>query len=240
MKIMTYNLKHSIKEDIFGLWRKRYKKMLKYILDTNPDIIGVQELTRKGKRYLKNNLLDYNIIGKSRHSIILSNEYNCLLIKKDYKINEHATFSLSDRPEKLGRKAKTDNFPRICSLAHIEKNKIKYFVINTHLDNSDKENKKRLLDIFENIISKYKKEDELIVIVGDFNMSIKNKNLVNFSEKYKDPFKDNKISSCIWVPQLPSIDHIFLDKNLNYNNELIDTSMNISDHYPLICEIERK
>ena len=53
MKVMTFNLKHRILEDIFGLWKKRYVKIVDYIKNENPDIIGVQELTRKGKRFLK-------------------------------------------------------------------------------------------------------------------------------------------------------------------------------------------
>ena len=244
MKIMTYNIKHSIKEDIFGLWRKRYKDIVKYITKENPDILGVQELTRKGKRYLKTKLKDYNIIGKRRHSIILTNEYNCLLIKKDFKIDEYQTYSLSDKITKLGRKTKEDNFPRICTLAHIEKDNIKYFVINTHMDNSSKENKERLLNIFKSIIEKNKREDELIIIMGDFNMSLKNKNLVKFSCEYIDPFKDNQTSSFTRLPDLPSLDHIFLDKKFTYKNENINTLANKdsykSDHYPLCCEIDYK
>ena len=81
MKVMTFNLRHIIKEDLLGLWRKRYKRIVTFILNENPDIIGVQELTHKGKRYLKRNLKEYKIIGKKRHSIIFTNEYNCVLVK---------------------------------------------------------------------------------------------------------------------------------------------------------------
>ena len=244
MIVMTYNIKHSIKEDIFGLWRKRYRSAVKYIKEKNPDLVGLQEITRKGKRYLKRNLKDYKIVGKSRHSVIFTNEFNCLLIKKDFKINGHKTYSLSDKIYSLGRKAKTDNFPRICTLAHLEKDNHKYFFINTHIDNSDKENKNRLLDILQSIIDKYKKDDELLIITGDFNMSNKNKNLVRFKEKYVDPFENDKTGSFPRLPELSAIDHIFLDNNFTYKNGLIDTCANDleykSDHYPVMCEIKEK
>lgn len=241
MKIMTFNLKHRIKEDLFGTWRKRYVKIISYINKEDPDIIGVQELSRKGKRYLKRNLKQYKIVGKRRHSIIFTNEYNCLLIKNDYKINGHKTYSLSDNINKLGRKAKQDNFPRICTVAHIEKDGIKYFVANTHMDNSSTENKKRLLGIFESILNRYKKVDEYIIITGDFNMTLDNKNLYNFSLNYLDPFKDHPETSFPSISDIKSIDHIFLDKRFNYSNEKIHENSNddghMSDHYPLTCEI---
>lgn len=244
MKVMTYNVKHVIKEDILGIYKQRYKEIVKYILDKNPDLVGLQEITRKGKRYLKRNLKEYKIVGKSRHSLIFTNEYNCLLIKKDYKINGHKTYSLSDKINRLGRKFKESKFPRICTVAHLEKDNHKYFFINTHIDNSEKENKKRLLDIFKSIIDKYKKEEELLIITGDFNMSIKNKNIVSFSKDYLDPFKDILTGSFPRFPELPAIDHIFLDKKFKCNYKLVDTSANDSgyksDHYPLICEIEEK
>ena len=244
MKIMSFNLKHVIKEDILWMWKKRYKRIVEFIKKENPDILGVQELTTKGKRYLKRNLKNYNIVGKKRHSIIFTNEYNCLLIKKDYKITLYKTYSLSDKINKLGTKEKTDKFPRICTLAHIEKDNNKFFVINTHIDNSDVNNKKRLLNIFESIIEKFKREDEQIIITGDFNMTIDNKNLKEFSKSYLDPFKDYLNGTFPTRPELKAIDHIFLDKELKYSNDKIYSNANdfeyMSDHVPISCIVEIK
>ena len=242
LKIMSFNLRHIIKEEFFGIWKTRYARIVDFIKSQNPDIIGVQELTRKGKRYLKRNLRDYKIIGKKRHSIIFTNEYNCLLIKKDIKITWHKTFSLSDKINKLGRKTKEDNFPRICTVAHLQKENIKYFVSNTHLDNSNSENKKRMLEIFDSINKNYRKPEEHIIIMGDFNMSLNNKNLVKYAEDYLDPFKDYQGTTYVNDPDMRAIDHIFLDKKFKYSDEEVHTDSNdfgfMSDHYPLSCEIE--
>ncbi len=242
IKVMTFNLKHRIKEDAFWFWRKRYKAIVEFIKQEEPDILGVQELTTKGKRYLKSSLKNYKVVGKKRHSIIFTNEYNCLVIKKDFKIIKHKTYSLSDKITRLGRKAKTDKFPRICTLAHIEKDNKKYFVINTHIDNSDKENKKRLLNIFKEIIDNHILEDEYIIITGDFNMTIDNKNLKEFSKEYLDPFKDYITGTFVESDTLKAIDHIFLDKRLEYDNDKIYKDSNdkeyMSDHHPMSCEIK--
>ena len=241
LKIMSFNLRHIIKEEFFGVWKNRYSRIVEFIKCQNPDIVGVQELTRKGKRYLKKNLRDYKIIGKKRHSIIFSNEYNCLLIKKDIKITWHKTFSLSDKINKLGRKGKEDNFPRICTVAHLQKENLKYFAANTHLDNSNSENKRRMLGIFDSIIKKYKKDDEHLIITGDFNMSLNNKGLAKYADNYLDPFKNYQGTTYASDPDMRAIDHIFLDKKFKCKNEKVHTDSNdygfMSDHYPLTCEI---
>ena len=239
MKVMTFNLKHRILEDIFGLWKKRYVKIVDYIKNENPDIIGVQELTRKGKRFLKKQLTDYQIIGKRRHSIILTNEYNCLLIKKEYEITKHNTFSLSDKITHLGRKSKKDKFPRICVVAHVIKDDLKFMIVNTHMDNSDTKNKKRLLKIYNKIVESNKNDDEYVILTGDYNMSIDNDNLKDFAKNYLDPFENIKESSFTGFDDIKAIDHIFLDKRLSFKDSKLDRKSNdqnyLSDHYPLSC-----
>ena len=150
-------------------------------------------------------------------------------------------FPLSDKIYRLGRKAKSDNFPRICTVAHIQKENIKYFVANTHIDNSNSENKRRMLSIFSSILKKYKKEDEHIIITGDFNMSLNNKGLAKFAENFVDPFKDYQGTTYASDPDMRAIDHIFLDKKFKYKEEEVHSDSNdfgfMSDHYPISCEI---
>ena len=244
IKVMSFNLRHIIKEEMFGLWKKRYDRIVDFIISENPDILGVQELTRKGKRYLKRNLREYKIVGKRRYSIIFTNEYNCVLVKKKFKIKGHKTYSLSDKINILGRKSKADNFPRICTLVHIEIDSEKYLIANTHIDNSSKENKKRQLDIFNKIVKTHKKEDEHEIITGDFNMTLDNNNLVKYAENYVDPFKDYTTSTFPSDPDMKALDHIFLDNRLTYSNEVIYSHSNddgfMSDHNPISCIVEIK
>ncbi len=242
VKVMSFNLRHIIREEIFGIWKKRYSKIVNFIKQESPDVIGVQELTGRGKRYLKRNLKDYKIVGKKRHSIIFTNEYNCVLVKKDFKIIFHKTYSLSDKINRLGRKAKEDNFPRICTLVHVEKENKKFLIANTHIDNSSVANKKRLLNIFDNIVNTHKKDEEYLIITGDFNMTLDNNNLLKYSKKYLDPFKDYTGTTFPQMPDLKALDHIFLDERLVYLHEIVHSDSNddgfMSDHYPISCIIE--
>ncbi len=242
MKVMSFNVKHRIFEDITGLWKKRYIKIKDYILKENPDILGLQELSKKGKKYLDKELTDYQIIGKKRHSIIFTNEYNCLLIKKNYKILSHNTFSLSDRINVLGRKHKKDKFPRICVVAHVLANNKKLMLVNTHLDNSDTKNKKRLLKIYEKIVETQSEDEEYIILTGDYNMTLNNKNLREFADNYSIPFENVEVSTFTGYNDIGPIDHIFLDKRLKYKDVRIHIDSNdgghLSDHYPISCDVE--
>ena len=243
MKVMSYNVVHFTFKDILFIWRNRYKRVVSFIKKENPDILGMQEVTRKAKRYLEKHLDDYNVIGLSRHSMPFTNEYTPLLIKKKYEILSYNTYSLSHNINKLGTKVKADNFPRICVVAHIKDKNNKYLVINTHIDNSSGPNKKRLLDIYKSIIEKEKGEEEYIILMGDYNMTLLNDDLKKFSKDYLDPFKDYKYGSFVPNPTLIPLDHIFLDKRLNYKNDKIYKESNndyfLSDHYPISCEIEK-
>ena len=244
LKVMSFNLRHIIKEELVGLWKIRYRRIIDFIDSESPDIVGLQELTRKGKRYLKRNLKDYDIVGKRRYSIIFTNEYNCILIKKDFKIKGHKTYSLSDKINILGRKSKSDNFPRICTLAHIERANDKFLIANTHIDNSSAENKNRQLKIFDNIIKTHKKDDEYLIITGDFNMTMNNKNLYNYSKNFVAPFKDYMVGTFPSEPDMRALDHIFLDQRLEYSDEIIYSDSNdrgfMSDHNPISCIVRVK
>ena len=98
-----------------------------------------------------------------------------------------------------------------------------------------------MLDIFDSIIEKYKKEDEHIIITGDFNMSLNNKEMLKYSKNYLDPFKNYQGTTYATDPDMRAIDHIFLDKKFIYRKEKVHTDSNdfgfMSDHYPLSCEI---
>ena len=175
---------------------------------------------------------------------IFTNEYNPILIKKDYELISNNTFSLSENIYKLGNKTKNDKFPRICVVDHIKKDNKKYIIVNTHIDNSSFQNKKRLLDIYEKIIDKELSDDEYIILMGDYNMTIDNKNLKFFSKKYLDPFKDYKIGTFPALPNLKALDHIFIDKKLGYCDDKIYTDSNdrcfLSDHNPIGCSVSEK
>lgn len=240
MRVMSFNLKNNILFNLIGLWFFKYKKILEYINSKKLDVIGVQELTFTGKLFLSKYLLNYNIYGDSRKSYFFNNEFNCILINKKYKVNSCKTYSLSDNIYKLGNKNKGYNFSRICTVLHFEYKDKKYVVFNTHFDNSSTDNKKKMLNMLNKIILKEKLRNELLIVMGDFNMSINNSIKVFLkNNNLFDPFSDYVGSTFRLNLNMRKIDHIFIDFKLAVlSSDVLKDTSHISDHFSLVCEIK--
>ena len=101
-------------------------------------------------------------------------------------------------------------------------------VVNTHIDNSGMKNKKRLLQIYKRIVYNHKKKDEYLIMTGDYNMTLDNPNLEKFANNYDDPFKDYKMSTYTGDRSIKAIDHIFLDRRLDFKTRAIFMGMELA------------
>ena len=172
MKIITYNFKNTRDFFMNKVLKKRIDSSVRMFKEYLPDIIGMQEINKKVLGIYKNVLTDYIIIGSSRHSFGLSNEYNPLYLKRDSVILvDSKTYSLSESITNLGEKIPNSLYPRICVVAHIIYNKEKYLVINTHLDHQSDIIRKLELKILNKIIKLEKKDNEYLIVIGDFNVN---------------------------------------------------------------------
>ncbi len=221
----------------------RYKRALNYLRDKKPDIIGFQELNDKSLKIYTKNLSNYNVVGEGSSKNVLFREYTSIFVDKKYNIISSKTFSLTSKIDKIGYKEKEDNLPRICVLCHIRDKNKKILVVNTHIDNTDSKNKYKQLLILENIINKEIMEDEKLILMGDFNMSLNNKKIPLFIERnnFLDPFKDYLGGSFPSRPEMRMIDHIFL-RGFKCIDSLVDIKSNdngfISDHNPIMCQVK--
>lgn len=240
MLVMSFNAKRIIFFK-FG----RYKRVIDYLKIKKPDIIGFQELNDKSLRLYTNNLSNYNVVGQGSSKNILFREYTSIFVDKKYEIVSSKTYSLTSKIEKIGYKEKEDNLPRIVTLCHIKDKKNKILVVNTHIDNTDSKNKYKQLLILEEIINNEIQKHEKIILMGDFNMSLNNKKIPLFIKrnKFLDPFDDYLGGSFPSRPEMRMIDHIFL-RGFKCINSEVDTKSNdngfISDHNPIMCNIEYK
>lgn len=241
MKVMTFNLKNS------GISRNAEKKILssvELINDKKPDVVGTQELTVKNKNILEEYLKNYFIIGDSRNSIGITDEHNSILLRKDtIKLLSYETYSLSNNIYKKGSKFPFDAFPRICTVSHIIYDNKQYLIVNTHLDNALLINRKLQLDMLSFIIKLERKDNEELIIVGDFNMKVTGP-LSNFCNEFNlQDAAGEKIGSSYNGLKL-YLDHIFYSNGLIYSDsELIKEKYNgikPSDHYPILTNIKRR
>jgi endonuclease/exonuclease/phosphatase family metal-dependent hydrolase len=73
-------------------------------------------------------------------------------------------------------------------------------------------------------------------------MTLDNENLLKYSKKYVDPFKNHKETTFPQDTSIKALDHIFLDQRLTYSDEIIYSNSNdngfMSDHNPISCIVK--
>lgn len=113
-------------------------------------------------------------------------------------------------------------------------------VLNTHLDYLKNGTKVKQLKKLLNIIQKISWP---IILMGDFNMTVKNKDFLSFIDTLKDlNIKHVDINEATFkYSKTPrAIDHIFLSNCFNVEKVLLDKNpayLTFSDHYPVILKL---
>jgi endonuclease/exonuclease/phosphatase family metal-dependent hydrolase len=102
---------------------------------------------------------------------------------------------------------------------------------------SDKKDTKRTIQQNKFILEKLKNKKLPTILLGDFNLLPDTKSMSLIDKKYENLDKKFNISNT--RPKGQVIDYVFIDKNFFAKN-LQAEATDISDHYPLIAELELK
>lgn len=251
MRVMTFNLKTESIFEFKNPWKKRKETVLKIIDNYSPDILGVQELTKKMAKDMEQRIDEkYNIIGDFR-SKSLSAERNDLLIKKEHDILSYNTFWLSENPHKHGSSIWYAMFPRICTTALIKISDGNILrVYNTHLDcGVPKAREYQVKKLREAIIKNDEKEAVPILVMGDFNAKPNSKAIKDFNRQYGEKKKFASVYTGKTTTMgkfkgkekgLP-IDYIFMSNEFKaIHSEIVrynDDGCYPSDHYPICADL---
>jgi len=207
---------------------------INFIIKNNIDILGVQETTIRNLKHCESILREhgYNVYGTGRFRkvglifpVTLANETNSIIFK-----------------ERLGKGISTTTlpwrgtvFPRI--ITRVDFGNIVF--LNTHLDNMNNAVKTKQLIYIKQIIDKLVAEGKKIILTGDFNMTLKNKNFKSFVQKLKllgiKRVKANE-NSCRSINFGP-LDHIFIPQDWKVE-EISQPNLSISDHRPIIVRVK--
>ncbi len=239
IKIMTYNIQHGLdykkllnKERIIDL-----DKIYQVIKDEDVDLVGLNEVyndvnnieTVEQVKYLANKLgFNYYFFGQS---ITVKNVigYGNAIISKYPLIN----YKIHKIDDPLIKDEDTYYESRIiieCDLL-INNETIKVFVTHLGLAKSEKLNgTKKLLEVI--------KDNEKIILLGDFNMKEDNNNILLLS---KELFNTSKLidgCKCTYTSVDPKekIDYIFV-KGIDVISSKVVKKI-ASDHYPVVCKIK--
>ena len=228
MKISTFNIKNDFKD----YNSDKSKTIYEFLKNNNIDVLGLQEVFyRCDKDLLKELKNKYNIVGKYRFYLKL------LHLKKkkktpiitNHKVLFNKTYHL---PHKLF------GLKRIITCAVIEYKGKKISIYNTHLEVKDLNIKEKQLNIIYSIL---KKDTNYKILMGDFNFRSDNNEFSNFVKKLEKLNMNRIILNERTLKNSKrnlEIDHIFISNNFKLKSKEVIKDLDISDHYPVLIEID--
>lgn len=246
LKVMSFNLRVRAKGDGINIFDNRRDRILETIKTEDPDLIGFQEATDVMKVWLNEVLCDtYVILGCGRGPEYRG-ETPCLAYKRElFELVSFNTFWLSDTPDVPGSRFEEldqSPFPRVtfeAKLSPVDYEGCISFV-NTHLDHKGELARVAAMKMISERIGEGK-----FILTGDMNafpdsecialmksvpgVCEVTENIPTTFHKYGEITYDYKI------------DYIFTNATPISSYAIEDSSVDgvyISDHYPVVAEIE--
>lgn len=213
------------------------------------DFVGTQELTIKYVNELARFLPNYKFYGDYRYGNVLANvmpynENNQIITKQNVLENKTIWLpwvanNFSDLKDSI---TKMSIMPRIATIIVSEdEERRKVCMINTHLDYQISSLQVRQLKTLKKILQKYSQLYD-VILTGDFNMEIGNKNFDLFVDDIKDKLQHVDVDGVTWHGtngEEAMVDHIFIPKNWKIENTEIVNLNETSDH-DAICVLAKR
>ena len=229
--ISTFNIQNDIK----NYSKDKCNEIIKYLNNNKIDILNLQEVYSFLDRDLSRNIesLNYKMFGKYRffYKRIFNRINEKTPIITRYNVISYKTYNLPFLPSTL---------KRIMTKVEVEIDGKIVSIYNTHLDYMLDITKKRQLKRIYKIISK---DNNPIILTGDFNLKNNNDIFNNFIDKLKNiNINHIDVLDNTWKPSKyhRAIDHVFLSDDFVLKNKKIVKNIDISDHYPILMNIDFK
>lgn len=226
LTLMTYNLKFA-SPTFEPSWEVRREWQVDLIRKYDPDVIGTQEGLKEQIDYLMDQLPEYVVVGEGRKGGD-DDEHMAIFIKRDkFRLRELGSFQLSKTPEVIGSGPEVN--PRMVTWARLAvinrptegagspypedyrghwENTREFYIFNTHYFNGRDQglarfNASRLILERIQALDRFGKwtAERPVFLMGDFNCR----------------------------PGSPPYQVLVGDENLNYTDQLMDTSQDHND-----------
>ena len=254
----TFNIRCINKDDykIDCGWDQRKERVVKYLLDNQIDICGMQEVTAEQFDYLRANLKKYDCVGVGRTDGKRKGEATPVFFRKDkYKALDKGNFWLSETPDVVGSKGWDAALERVASWVKLKDKKTGriFMAVNTHLDHVGKvarrESAKLIMRKIQEIVG-----DNPAVVTGDFNVTEQDEaytTMISNEFKMNDAYhmtENNTGVTFTWhdfcrIPadNAEKIDYIFITPNIKVSHTYIEPThkeAQLTDHNPHWADLE--
>ena len=256
---LSFNIRFDTSKDGENAWPKRKEMVGQWVKSESPDVIGLQEALRHQIDDIKKIATAYSEYGVGRDDGKSRGEHCTILyLKKRFSLDKSdcGTFWFSDTPEKVASKSWGNEIPRICTWARfIEKKTDKgFYVYNVHYDHRSQPSRLGASELIIQRISKRKRSNEPIILMGDFNASENNPAIKIFKDEplnLVDTFRvvkpDEKMVKTFHGFRGGSfsggkIDHVFMLPKMGKVSSAEIVRFNkekryLSDHYPVRAKL---
>jgi len=249
IKAMSFNIRTANAKDGTNSWEFRADAVLEMIQDQAPDVLGMQEALLRQVEPLIYFLDDYKWVGVGREDGKKDGEIMAILYnKKTTSLLKWGTYWLSETPDKpsMGWDAQ---YMRTATWALLKDKKSgkKYFLVNTHLDNSGAQAREKGLSLVLERIAAMNPDGFPLLLMGDFNMTLDDPSMApaknNLQNCRQIAVKSDDLDTCHdWGRHLSSIDFIW-EKGFSSCIEYQTLTKEyggrayISDHYPIFAKL---
>jgi len=256
--VLSFNIRYNNPDDGLNSWKNRKRMVIEFLNETQPEIIGMQEVLYDQLMDIENALPGYGWTGVGRDDGKMKGEYGPVFYNKEkLQLVRNGHFWLSETPEKTGSKSWGAHLPRIVTWTRLKDKASgkKIFFFNTHfshVSDSARNGSARLLVKMINKIA----GDTAVILTGDLNFTSE-------SEGYKIVVsKENKteLVDAMFISENPhfggtstfngfgktsvkrKIDFIFTGGGLKVIKhgiyEIKEQDVFISDHWPVYTLVE--
>ena len=259
LNVMTFNIRMDTPADGENRWEARIPIVKFYMETAAPDIAGMQEV-------LYNQLLDitdimpgYGYVGTGRDDGKTGGEYSPVFYREErFNLVDQGQFWLSETPEIPGSRSWDAAITRIVTWAALEDKKSGkvIYVFNTHFDHRGVQARRNSVELMSARIPEIA-GDSPVIVTGDFNIRKESDDYRFMADTFsgKNGLTNVQLISMEPVTGAGStfngfrsdteprvIDFIFADENFGVRSYRVDEVMEngvfISDHWPVVAEIE--
>ena len=256
---LSFNIRFDNPKDGENAWPNRKEMVGQWVKSESPDVIGLQEALRHQIDDIKKVATAYSEYGVGRDDGKSRGEHCTILyLKKRFSLDKSdcGTFWFSDTPDKVASKSWGNEIPRICTWARfIDKKTDKgFYVYNVHYDHRSQPSRLGASELIIQRISKRKRSNEPIILMGDFNASENNPAIKIFKDEplnLVDTFRvvkpDEKMVKTFHGFRGGSfsggkIDHVFMLPKMGKVSSAEIVRFNkekryLSDHYPVRAKL---
>ena len=246
---MSFNIRTGNAKDGTNSWELRADAVLAMVKDQNPDVMGLQEALLGQIKPLVYFLDDYKWVGVGREDGKQDGEHMAIFYnKRTTSLLKWGTYWLSETPDKP-TKGWDAEYMRTATWALLKDKKSgnKYFLVNTHLDNSGAQARAEGLSLILRKIAEMNPQGLPLLVMGDFNMTIDDPSMASIKKEMQDcravAAKSDDLDTCHdWGRNYSSIDFIW-EKGFGscVEYETLTKSYGgrafISDHFPVKAKL---